>query len=49
MWSGVYVAREVAITVSLFKLKIWKTLEKPCPPLNYYQAIEGTRIIENKS
>lgn len=44
------VACEMALAViSFFKLKIWKTLGKLCPPINYCQATEGTQIVENKS
>ena len=33
----------------LFKLKIWKTLGKPCPFINYCQIINSTWTVENKS
>lgn len=28
-------------------MPIWETLGKPCPLINYYQAIDSTQVIEN--
>ena len=35
-------------TFDIYKLEIWKMLEKPCSLINYYQTIDGIRTVENK-
>lgn len=48
-WHANVACEMVIAVISLFKLMIWKALGKPYPFINYYQPIEDTRIIENKS
>lgn len=46
-WHANMVREVTVIVMPLFKLKIWETLGKPCPLINYYQAIDSNRTIEN--
>lgn len=43
----VCVHKVAVVMISLFILKIWKNVGKLCQLINYCQAIDNTRIIEN--
>lgn len=49
LWRVNVTCKVTVAMVSLFELKIWKTLEKPCLLINYCYTIGGNRTVKNKS